>query len=79
MDSIPTPGNEILISYFYFFALVTRQSATLNFTTHQEMSPKLGGKCGTEMSKWERSILRQVPRFRLHTFPAMYGKKLLQG
>ena len=40
--------NIYLHLYFYFFALVSRQSATLSSAIQHAMPPELGGKWGTE-------------------------------
>ena len=49
VGSVPSCGNEIYDEYFYFCALVTRQSVALSSTTQHAMPPKLGGKWGKQL------------------------------
>ena len=63
--------NIYLSLHFRFFALVSRQSAALNFATQHAMAPGLGGKWGTECLN---------TRFSLSTLlfvPAEYSVKLI--
>ena len=44
----PHGGRIIIYKYYYFFDLVTRQSATLSFAAQHAIPRKFSGKWGTE-------------------------------
>ena len=71
--------DKLNIEYFNYIALVMRQNAALSYVTQQTMPLKFGVKWDTEVSYFERIILKldsQVPAYRLMLTPKTQGRSL---